>query len=124
MVNLFMGYLDGSTANNTLLYDTVRQYDSELTKVVFNILFEIYSIKANTFNLALLEHLHRDIEYYARRQNMLGLVTACCMEMGLIYCSYCRYEEGREQFERALQLAVVIGDKYTEEVAIDKMGLC
>ena len=124
LVNLFMPHLQGRDADlSPLGYERGKDYEGELPKLIFNVFYEVYALKSNSFDLRLLEEIHQNVEYYARRRGMLGLVTACCMEMGRIYGYYCQHGEASEQYEKALQLAVVQGDKYTEEVAIDKLGL-
>jgi hypothetical protein len=68
--------------------------------------------------------LHRDIEYYSRRLGMLSLTLLTCMDMGRACLDFFDLPNAQHHYTKALKLAVFLGDKYREEVAIDRLGMC
>ena len=43
---------------------------------------------------------------------MLNLTISCCMDMGKINCDYFEFSKAYIQYNKALKLAVYLGDKY------------
>jgi hypothetical protein len=46
------------------------------------------------------------------------------MDMGRLCCSFFDMERAAVEYSKAVKLAVFIGDKYSEELAIDRLGMC
>lgn len=110
--------------HRTLRYETIKQCEGELSKLFFNICYEIYLYKHNRASLIELTAIHRDIEYYSRRLGMLTLTILCCLDLGKIYCEHFDFEKASEEYSKAIKLAVYTGDKYSEELGIDRLGMC
>jgi hypothetical protein len=75
-----------------LKYESLKKCDGELSKLFFNVSYEIYLYKHNLQNLTNLSVIHRDIEYYSRRLGMLNLTILSCMDMGRLYCEFFEME--------------------------------
>ena len=71
-----------------------------------------------------LAFIHRDIEYYARRLGMLSLTLVTCIDMGKISLDFFDFQKAQEHYSKAVKLSVKLGDKYREELSIDKLGMC
>jgi hypothetical protein len=107
-----------------LHYKLIKSCEGDLSKLFFNICFEIYLYKSNSFNYIQLAFIHRDIEYYARRLGMLTLTLVTCMDMGKACLDFFDFEKAQENYSKAVKLSVFVGDKYREELAIDRLGMC
>ena len=46
------------------------------------------------------------------------------MNLGRVCLDFFDFEKAQEQYGKAVKLAVFLGDKYNEELAIDKLGMC
>lgn len=97
-----------------LRYEAVKQCEGELSKLFFNVCYEMYLYKHNQQTLATLSLIHRDIEYYSRRLGLLNLAILSCMDLGRVCCEYCEMERAAEEYSKAVKLAVFLGDKYSE----------
>ena len=102
----------------------IKSCEGELSKLFFNICYEIYLYKTNQFNYVQLSFIHRDIEYYARRLGMLTLTLITCIDMGRVSLDFFDMENAQENYSKAVRLSVFVGDKYREELCIDRLGMC
>lgn len=46
------------------------------------------------------------------------------MDMGRVSLDFFDFEKAQENYSKAVKLSVYIGDKYREELAIDRLGMC
>jgi len=46
------------------------------------------------------------------------------MDMGKYYCLFHEYDKSCLEYSKSIKLAVFLEDKYFEELAIDRLGMC
>ena len=46
------------------------------------------------------------------------------MDMGRWFCEGYEFEKAKKEYNKAVKLAVFTNDKYAEEIAIDRLGMC
>ena len=52
----------------------------------------------------------------------MTLVT--CIDMGKISLDFFDFQKAQEHYSKAVKLSVKLGDKYREELSIDRLGMC